>query len=174
MLHSKERKESGITAMLTWVKRDPVDATSHEVKSLNYLNSVLAKIESNMAGVDEAICLDKTGFVCEGVAENIFIVKDGKIITPPTSTGALRGLTRIAVMELAGRLGFDVIERNITPSELFTADEVFLSGTAAEIIPVREVNGRIIGNGKPGSRTKKLLQEFTKIVRDPQYGIEIR
>jgi branched-chain amino acid aminotransferase len=174
MLHSKERKESGITAMLTWVKRDPVDATSHEVKSLNYLNSVLAKIESNMAGVDEAICLDKTGFVCEGVAENIFIVKDGKIITPPTSTGALRGLTRTAVMELAGRLGFDVIERNITPSELFTADEVFLSGTAAEIIPVREVNGRIIGNGKPGSRTKKLLQEFTKIVRDPQYGIEIR
>lgn len=173
-LHSKEKKENGITAMLTWVKRDPVDATSHEVKSLNYLNSVLAKIESNTAGVDEAICLDKTGFICEGVAENIFIVKEGKVITPPTSTGALRGLTRTVVMELAHRLDFDVVERNITPSELFTADEVFLSGTAAEITPVREVNGRVIGNGKPGPITRKLLKEFMKIVGNPKYGIEIR
>ena len=173
-LHSKEKKEKGITAMVTWVKRDPVDSTSHEVKSLNYLNSILAKIESNIAGVDEAICLDKTGFVCEGVAENIFIVKDGKVITPPTSTGALRGITRNAVMELAAKLSYPVIERNSTPSELFTADEVFLTGTAAEITPVREVNKRIIGEGKIGPITKKLLLEFNKMVRNPKHGTKMR
>lgn len=173
-LHSKEKKDNGITAMVTWVKRDPVDATSHEVKSLNYLNSVLAKIESNTAGVDEAICLDKTGFVSEGVAENIFIVKEDDLITPPTSTGALPGITRATVMELAEKLGYMVIERNVTPNELFTADEVFLTGTAAEITPVREVNGRVIGTGKIGPITGKLLREFYRIVKDPKYGIKIR
>jgi len=173
-LHSEEKKEKGITAIVTWVKRDPVDATSHEVKSLNYLNSVLAKIESNAAGADEAICLDKTGFVCEGVAENIFIVKNGEVITPPTSTGALRGITRTVIMKLAERLGYPVIERNVTPYELFTADEVFLTGTAAEITPVKEVNKRIIGDGKLGPITKKLLFEFNKMVRDPKHGTTIR
>lgn len=173
-LHSKEQKEKGITAMITWVKRDPVDATSHEVKSLNYLNSILAKIESNVAGVDEAICLDKTGFVCEGVAENVFIVRNGEVITPPTSTGALPGITRSAVMELAEKLGHRVVERNVTPNELFTADEVLLTGTAAEITPVREVNKRAIGDGKVGRVTKKLLAEFNKMVREPRNGIKIR
>jgi len=173
-LHSKEKKEKGITAMLTWVKRDPVDATTHEIKSLNYLNSILAKIESNIAGVDEAICLDKTGFVCEGVAENVFIVKDGKVITPPTSTGALRGITRNAVMKLVEKLGYTMIERNITPNDLFTADEVFLTGTAAEIAPVRDVNKRVIGDGKPGPITRRLLLEFDKLVRNPKEGTLIR
>jgi len=173
-LHSKEQREKGITAMVTWVKRDPVDSTSHEVKSLNYLNSILAKIESNVAGVDEAICLDKTGFVCEGVAENVFIVEGGEVITPPTSTGALPGITRKAVMELAEKLGYTVVERNVTPNELFTADEVFLTGTAAEITPVREVNRRAIGDGKIGPATKKLLAEFIKFVRDPRNGVKIR
>jgi len=172
-LHSKEKKEKGITTMITWVKRDPVDSTSHEVKSLNYLNSILAKIESNIAGVDEAICLDKTGFVCEGVAENVFIVKEGNVITPPTSTGALRGITRMAVMKLAQKLGYPLEERNITPNELFTADEVFFTGTAAEIAPVITVNKRTIGNGKPGPVTKRLLQEFEKIVRNPKEGTRI-
>lgn len=173
-LHSKDKKEKGITSMIAWVKRDPVDATTHEVKSLNYLNSILAKIESNTAGVDEAICLDKTGFVCEGVAENIFIVMDGTIMTPPTSTGALRGITRTAVMQLAEKLGYTMVERNITSNELFTADEVFLTGTAAEITPVREVNKRTIGDGKLGPVTKKLMQEFNKIIREPKNGIAIR
>jgi len=172
-LHSKEKKEKGITAMIAWVKRDPVDATSHEVKSLNYLNSILAKIESNTAGVDEAICLDKTGFVCEGVAENIFIVRDNMVITPPTTTGALRGITRNAVMQLAEKLGFLMLEKNITANDLFTADEVFLTGTAAEITPVREVNKRVIGDGKLGPVTRKLMQEFNRIVRDPKHGIMI-
>jgi len=172
-LHKSEAKEKGITAMLTWVKRDPVDATSHEIKSLNYLNSILAKIEANINGVDEAICLDKNGFVCEGVAENIFIVKNGRIYTPPSYTGALPGITAETVKELAKNLGYEVVEKNITPYELFTADEVFFTGTAAEIVPVREINKRQIGNGKPGPVTKRLMEEFSKLVQDPKHGIPI-
>jgi branched-chain amino acid aminotransferase len=172
-LHMGEAKEKGLTAMITWVRRDPVDSTTHEVKSLNYLNSILAKIEANNAGMDEAITLDKSGFVCEGVAENIFIVKEGVIITPPTSVGALPGITAQAVVKLARKLGYTVIERNITPNELFIADEVFFTGTAAEVLPVREINKRLIGNGKPGAITKRLMEEFSKMVRDPNEGISI-
>ncbi len=170
VLYSKEQREKGITALITWVKRDPVDATSHEVKSLNYLNNVLAKIESNSAGMDEALYLDHSGFVCEGTADNLFMVKEGEVITPSTSTGALRGITRTAVMSLAAKLGHSVIERNITANDLFTADEVFLTGTAAEVIPLREVNKRVIGSGKPGPVTKRIMQEFDKMLRDPNEG----
>jgi len=169
-LHESEAKERGVTAMLSWVKRDPVDATTHEIKSLNYLNSILAKIEANISGVDEAICLDKNGFVCEGVAENIFIVKNGKLFTPPSYTGALPGITAEEVMKLARKLGYEVIEKNITPYELFNAEEVFFTGTAAEIVPVREINKRTIANGTPGPITKKLMEEFPKLVRDPKEG----
>lgn len=173
MLHGPEVKEKGIKTIISWVKRDPVDATSHEIKSLNYLNSILAKIEANNTGVDEAIYLDKSGCVCEGAGENIFIVKEGKIFTPPISTGALHGITRGVVMKLAERLGYTVIERNITPNELFTADEVFFTGTAAEVTPIREINKRIIGDGKPGPITRRLIQEFDEITRDPKEGIPI-
>jgi branched-chain amino acid aminotransferase len=172
-LHKVEAKEKGVTAMLSWVKRDPVDATSHEIKSLNYLNSILAKIEANIAGVDEAICLDKNGFICEGVAENMFMVKNGKLFTPPSYTGALQGITAEEVMRLARRLGYDVEEKNITPYELFNAEEAFFTGTAAEIIPVREINKRTIDSGKPGPITKKLIAEFSKVVLDPKEGIAI-
>jgi branched-chain amino acid aminotransferase len=172
-LHSEEKKKTGVTAIISWVKRDPVDATTHEIKSLNYLNSILAKIEANIAGVDEAICLDKRGFVCEGAAENIFIVKDGKIATPPICTGALAGITRGVVIKLARKLGYSVTERNITPNELFNADEVFFTGTAAEIIPVREINKRVIGDGKPGPITKRLMEEFNNLIRDPNEGTPI-
>lgn len=172
-LHKSEAKEKGITAILSWVKRDPVDATSHEIKSLNYLNSILAKIEANISGVDEAICLDKNGFICEGVAENIFIIKNQKILTPPSYTGALPGITAEAVMKLARTLGYEVIEKNITPYELFNAEEVFFTGTAAEIVPVREINKRQIGNGAPGLITKRLMTEFLKLVQDPKEGIPI-
>ncbi len=169
-LHSGEPKEKGIRAMIVWVKRDPVDATSHEVKSLNYLNSILGKIEANISGFDEAICLDKNGHVSEGVAENLFIVENGKIITPPTSTGALIGVTRNVVMKLSEKLNYEAFERTITPTDLFTADEAFFTGTAAEIIPIVEVNKRMIGDGKPGPTTHRLVQEFEKSVRDPKEG----
>jgi branched-chain amino acid aminotransferase len=172
-LLKSEAKEKGVTAMLSWVKRDPVDATSHEIKSLNYLNSILAKIEANIAGVDEAICLDKNGFVCEGVAENIFIVKEGKIFTPPSYTGALPGITAEAAMDLAEKLGYPLKEKNITPYELFTAEEVFFTGTAAEIVPVKEINKRRIGNGAPGIITRRLMEAFSKMVQDPKEGTPI-
>lgn len=173
-LHRGEAKEKGVTTMISWVKRDPVDATTHEVKSLNYLNSVLAKIEANVSCVDEAICLDKNGFVCEGVAENIFMVKNNVIATPPTATGALPGITREATMKSAEKLGYKVVERNITPNELFNADEVFFTGTAAEVLPVREINKRIVADGTPGLITKKLMEYFEKMVRDPNNGTLIR
>ncbi|MEM3627322.1 MAG: branched-chain-amino-acid transaminase [Candidatus Bathyarchaeia archaeon] len=172
-IHSSEAKEKGIRAMMVWVKRDPVDATSHEVKSLNYMNSILAKIEANIAGYDEAICLDKNGYVSEGAAENIFIVREGQIITPPTSTGVLVGITRRVILKLAQKLGYPTIETNITPTDLLTADEAFFTGTAAEIVPIVEVNGRIIGEGKPGPVTRHLMSEFEKLVRDPNEGIPV-
>jgi branched-chain amino acid aminotransferase len=172
-LHKSGAKEDGVTAMISWVKRDPVDATSHEIKSLNYLNSILAKIEANIAGVDEAICLDKNGMICEGVAENIFIVKGRAVFTPPSYTGALPGITAEETMKLARRLGYDARERNITPYELFNAEEVFFTGTAAEIVPVRGINKRTINNGKPGPITRRLIEEFAKLVVDPSQGMPI-
>jgi branched-chain amino acid aminotransferase len=173
VLHANEAKEKGITAMISWVKRNPVDAAPHEVKSLNYLNSVLSKIEANMSGVDEAICLDKNGFIVEGVGENLFIVKNGKILTPPSCTGALAGITAQVAIRLAKNIGYDVAEINITPFQLFTADEAFFTGTAAEIVPIREVNKRRIGSGSPGPVTKKLMEDFQKIVLDPKEGVPI-
>jgi branched-chain amino acid aminotransferase len=172
-LHKREAKEKGITAMLSWVKRDPVDATSHEIKSLNYLNSVLAKIEANLSGADEAICLSKDGFVSEGVGENLFIVKNGKLVTPPTCSGALAGITAQVVIKLAKELGYDVAEANVTPFQLLTADEAFFTGTAAEIVPIIDVNKRQIGNGSPGPVAKKLMAAFQKVVLDPAEGVPI-
>ena len=172
-LHASEAKQKGITTMISWVRRNPVDATTHEIKSLNYLNSVMAKIEANMSGVDDAICLDKNGFVAEGVGENLFIVKNGKILTPPSCTGALAGITSQVAIRLAKNLGYEVVEINITPFQLFTADEAFFTGTAAEIVPIREVNKRQIGNGSPGPVTKSLIEGFRKIVLDPKEGVPI-
>ena len=166
-------KEVGITTMFSWVRRNPVDATTHEIKSLNYLNSVLAKIEANANGVDEAICLEASGCIAEGVGENIFIVKDGEIFTPPTSTGALAGITADVVAELSGKLGIDLIITNLTPFMLFTADEAFFTGTAMEMVPIREVNKRIIGDGKPGPVTKKLMVEFQKVIENPKNGTKV-
>lgn len=166
-------KETGITTMISWVRRNPVDATTHEIKSLNYLNSVLAKIEANACGVDEAICLESNGYIAEGVGENIFIVKNGKILTPPTSTGALAGITAEVVEGIADKLDLKLEVTNLTPFMLFTADEGFFTGTAMEMVPIREVNKRQIGNGKPGPLTKKLMVEFQKVIEAPSNGIKV-
>ena len=166
-------KETGVTAMFSWVRRNPVDATTHEIKSLNYLNSVLAKIEANACGVDEAICLERSGCIAEGVGENVFIVKDGEILTPPTSTGALAGITAEVVTQLCEQLGIKLSVANLTPFMLFSADEAFFTGTAMEVIPIREVNKRQIGEGKPGPVTKKLIAEFQKVIEDPKNGVKV-
>ena len=165
--------ETGITTMFSWVRRNPVDATTHEIKSLNYLNSVLAKIEANACGIDEAICLESNGYVAEGVGENIFIVKNGELFTTPTSTGALAGITAEVIRELADKLKIKLTVANLTPFMLFTADEAFFTGTAMEVVPIREINKREIGTGKPGPVTKKLMAEFQKVIQDPSQGVKI-
>jgi branched-chain amino acid aminotransferase len=166
-------KETGITTMFSWVRRNPVDATTHEIKSLNYLNSILAKIEANASGVDEAICLEPSGCVAEGVGENIFIVKEGEILTPPTSTGALAGITAEVIAQICQKLKIKLTIANLTPFMIFTADEAFFSGTAMEVVPIREVNKRQIGDGKPGEVTKQLMAEFQKVIEDPSSGTKI-
>ncbi len=173
VLHEGEAKVKGITTLVSWVRRNPVDGSSHEAKSLNYLNSIMAKIEANMSGADEAICLAPNGCVAEGVGENIFLVKNGKISTPPTSTGALEGITAKAVRELAKKLGYEVSEKNLTMFMLFNADELFFTGTAAEIVPIREVNWRTVGSGVAGPVTAKLMAEFKKVTSDPKHGVPI-
>jgi branched-chain amino acid aminotransferase len=153
-------KEVGITTMFSWVRRNPVDATTRD-KILNYLNSVLAKIEANASGVDEAICLESNGYIAEGVGENIFIVKNGEIFTPPTQQALLQASPQTSLVNCV-KLGLDLIITNLTPFLLFTADEAFFTGTAMEMVPIREVNKRQIGNGKPGPVTKKLMMNSTR------------
>ena len=171
-IRAGDASETGVTAMFSWVRRNPVDATTHEIKSLNYLNSILAKIEANACGVDEAICLESNGCIAEGVGENVFIVKNGELLTPPTATGALAGITAEVVTQLCQKLKLKLTIANLTPFMLFTADEAFFTGTAMEVIPIREVNKRQIGNGKPGPITKRLITEFHKVIADPANGVK--
>jgi branched-chain amino acid aminotransferase len=135
-------------------------AVNPAVKSLNYLNNILAKIEANNAGVEEAVMLNASGFVAECTADNLFIVKNGELLTPPLYAGALYGITRQTVMELARQSGIKVSEPNLTRYDLFCADECFLTGTGAEIMPVIKIDGRVIGNGKPGIITRQLVKEY--------------
>jgi branched-chain amino acid aminotransferase len=133
----------------------------------------LAKMEANACGVDEAMCLESNGYIAEGVGENVFIVKNGEVFTPPSSTGALAGITAEVVAEICAKLGIKLTITNLTPFMLFTADEAFFTGTAMEMVPIREVNKRQIGNGKPGPISKKLMNEFQKEIEDPKNGIKV-
>ena len=162
-----------VSLIISSVRRDGVDATNHQAKSLNYLNNILAKLEAINAGADDAVMLDSRGFVSEATGENIFIVKDGRIMTPPPTSGILLGITRGCIIELARNLGYEVMERELTPFDLITADEAFLTGTAAEIVPVESVNGRKIGEKVPGPITERLIKEFEKLKGDPAQGVKI-
>jgi branched-chain amino acid aminotransferase len=163
----------GKSTIISSIRRDPVDATSHEVKSLNYMNSILARWEAIAAGVDEAIMLDTRGFVSEATAENVFIVRKEHVATPSTDSAILHGVTRQQVIEIAEDLGYPLSEREITPFELINADEVFLTGTLAEMVPVIKVNGRVIGFGKVGNVTAKIYGEFVKMRSSPDQGVPI-
>ena len=156
--------EKGLTAVTVGIRRNAPEALPPNIKSLNYLNNILAKIEANVKGGDEAIMIDVHGNVSEGSGDNIFVVKNGKIITPPTLNN-LRGITRAAAIELAIKDGIIVSETNMGLFDIYTADEVFVTGTAAEIAPVTKVDGRIIGDGKPGQITRKLMSEFKELTR---------
>ena len=166
-------KQKGISAIISSVRRDMVDATTHEIKSLNYLNSVLAKLEATDAGADDALMLDRSGFVSEATTTNIFIVKDGDIFTPTTSAGILPGVTRKRVMKLARELGYNMYEKGLTPYEVTNSDEAFLTGTLAEIVPLVKIRGIEIGDGKPGQITKTIMEAFVRIRSDPKDGLPV-
>jgi branched-chain amino acid aminotransferase len=166
-------KQNGITAIISSFRRDMVDATTHEIKSLNYLNSVMAKIEALDAGADDALMLDRSGFVSEATTTNLFTVKGGELFTPPTSAGILSGVTRKRVIRLARELGYNMSEKGTTPYEVTNADEAFLTGTLAEIVPLVKVRGIEIGDGRPGPITKRIMDAFIKIRSDPKDGLPI-
>ncbi|MBQ3834534.1 MAG: branched-chain-amino-acid transaminase [Elusimicrobia bacterium] len=158
--------KNGLEVITVCTRRNSPDALSPNIKSLNYLNNIMAKMEAKRAGVLEAIMLNREGYVVECSGDNIFIVKNGVVITPPASAGALKGVTRNASIELIkNKLNIELREELIAPYDLYTADECFLTGTAAESIPVVKVDGRTIGDGKPGKVFNKLLAEFKALTR---------
>ncbi|RZT22148.1 MULTISPECIES: branched-chain-amino-acid transaminase [Fictibacillus] len=163
-LFPKKLYETGLEIITVASRRNRPDVLSPKVKSLNYLNNILVKIEASLAGVSEALMLNDQGYVAEGSADNVFIVKGNTIKTPPGYLGALEGITRNAIVEIANELGYKMVEEPFTRHDVYVADEVFLTGTAAEVIAVVKVDGRVIGNGAPGEHTNKLLDAFRKKV----------
>lgn len=159
-VYPPELYAKGMDIVTVPTTRNLHSALNPAIKSLNYLNNILAKIEANNAGVEEAVMLNAEGYVAEGTADNLFIIRNGALFTPPLSAGALYGITRGTVMELATAAGLKVSEPNLTRYDLFNADECFLTGSGAEIMPVVKIDGRVIGNGKPGTWTKKLVADY--------------
>jgi branched-chain amino acid aminotransferase len=159
--------KNGITAgVVSWRKFSDMSTPPQAKMGGNYLNSIIATQEAKRNGYDEAILLDHSGNVSEAPGENIFIVREGQLITPPLSSSALEGITRDAVIKIGNDLDIEVLEREVSRSELVMSDEIFLTGTAAEITPIISMDDKIIGNGKPGDLTKKMMDEYTDIVMD--------
>ncbi|AGK61639.1 branched chain amino acid aminotransferase apoenzyme [Archaeoglobus sulfaticallidus PM70-1] len=154
--------EKGLKAVTVAIRRNAIDALPPNIKSLNYLNNILGKIEANEKGGDEAIFLDSNGYISEGSGDNIFIVKNGRVYTPPILNN-LRGITREVVIEIIEKLGIPFKEMNLGIYDLYSADEIFVTGTAAEIAPITVIDGRKVGDGKPGEITRRLIEEFKKI-----------
>lgn len=171
-LYPPELYDRGMEIVTVPTVRNLHSALNPAIKSLNYLNNILAKIEANNAGCEEAILLNAEGFVAECTGDNVFIVKENQLLTPPLSAGALYGITRGVVMALAAQSGMEVAEPNLTRYDLFNADECFLTGTGAEIVPVVKLDGRVIGSGKPGPMTERLVTQYhalTKSSGEPIY-----
>ncbi len=165
-LYHPDVYRKGLAIVTCATRRSNPAALNPAVKSLNYLNNVMARIEANLARADEALMLNDAGNVAECTADNVFVVKRGQIFTPPITAGALRGITRSIVFEIAAELGIKVSETDITRHDVFVADECFLTGTAAEIIPVVKADGRLIGNGKPGPITTRIMARFREMTRE--------
>ena len=168
----EESKQHGIRAKVSSWRRISGDALiPHAKASGQYLNSVLAKIEASKAGYQEAILLDSRGFVCEGSGENIYVVRDGRLLTPPQTASILDGINRRSVLRIAADLGHEVVERDIARAELYLAEEILMSGTAAELVAVREVDDHTIGTGEPGPMTRELQRVFDDALhgRDRRY-----
>ncbi|UQQ34243.1 branched-chain-amino-acid transaminase [Paenibacillus polymyxa] len=170
-IYPEEAYLTGLKTISVSQRRNIPDALNPKIKSLNYLNNILVKIQSNYAGVGEAIMLNSQGYVTEGSADNIFIVKSGVLYTPPCYLGALEGITRNAIIDLCAKLGYLLKEQPFTLHDVYVADEVFFTGTAAEVIAAYEVDGRTIGSGVAGPVTLGLLAEFRKIVDQDGYKV---
>ena len=164
-LYPREHYEKGLRIVTAATQRTQPAALSPRIKSLNYLNNIMAKLEGLQAGCVEALMLNHKGEVAECTGDNIFAVRKGLLLTPPPDAGILEGITRGAVMDLARSAGIDCREATLTRHDLYTAEECFLTGTAAEVIPVVEIDGRSIGTGRPGPVTAKLLAAFHALVR---------
>lgn len=164
-LYPAELYEKGLDLVTVGTRRNAPDALDPRIKSLNYLNNILAKMEAARAGVPEGLFLNKEGYVAEATGDNIFIVKNGNLYTPPPHVGLLEGVTRNTVMELAARAGIPVAEKVFTRYEVYAADECFLTGTAAEVIPVVRVDGRLVGNGQPGPLSRDLIVMFRELTK---------
>ena len=164
-LYPEEQYERGLTVITCGTRRMSPAALSPAVKSLNYLNNILAKIEANQAGAGEGLMLNEQGYVAECTGDNIFILKRGELLTPPISAGALRGITREVVFEIAREFGIPVREPEITRYDIYTCDECFLTGTAAEIIPMVRLDSRDLGNGKPGPVTARFIARFRELTQ---------
>jgi branched-chain amino acid aminotransferase len=164
-LYPKEFYENGLELITVPTRKNIQEALSPCVKTLNYLNSIMAKIEANNAGMLEAIMLNSEGYVTECTGDNIFIVKNNTLITPPLWVGVLEGITRDTVMKIGEDMGIEVVENVLTRFDLYTANECFLTGTAAEVIPVIKIDNRIIGKGKPGKITLKIMEIFRNLTQ---------
>ncbi len=162
-LYSQEYYDNGLKLATVPTVRNHPESLNPQLKTLNYLNNILAKIEATHAGVDEAVLLNTQGYVTECTAENVFRVKGKQIMTPPPYVGILKGITRDTVMDLARSAGYEVVEEVFTRHELYTADEVFLTGTAVEIVSAVRIDNRVIGNGKPGKVTREITEAFRKV-----------
>jgi branched-chain amino acid aminotransferase len=159
-LYPGELYEKGMPLITVPTTRNFANAINPAIKSLNYLNNILAKIEAKIGGCEEAIMLNPSGNVAECTGDNVFILSGGQLLTPPLSAGALRGITRGVVIDLAAQMGLEVREPDLTRYDLYNADECFITGTAAEIAPVALIDGRVIGRGRPGPVTRKFMAAY--------------
>jgi branched-chain amino acid aminotransferase len=171
-LYPAELYQKGMEIVTVPTVRNLHSALNPAIKSLNYLNNILAKIEANNSGCEEAILLNAEGYVSECTGDNVFIVKEDWLQTPPLSAGALYGITRRVVLDIAAESGLKTSETNLTRYDLFNADECFLTGTGAELVPIVKIDGRVIGDGKPGPITGRLVTQYhslTKMSGEPIY-----
>ncbi|HHP50376.1 MAG TPA: branched-chain-amino-acid transaminase [Moorella mulderi] len=164
-LYPPELYEKGLELVTVATRRNSPDALDPRIKSLNYLNNVLAKIEAARAGAPEGLFLNREGYVTEATGDNIFIVKNGQLLTPPSYVGILEGITRNTVLEIARDMGIPAYEKVFTRHDIYVADECFLTGTAAEVIPVVKLDGRVIGEGVPGSITQRLMARYRELTQ---------
>lgn len=163
-LYSEEAYANGLTMATCSSRRPSHDILSPQVKSLNYLNNVMAKVEALQAGAEEGLILNDLGLVAECTGDNVFVIRDGFITTPPITAGALPGITRAAVIDIAKELGIPLAERDLSRHDIYTCDECFLTGTAAEVIAATKLDQRVLGTGKPGPITQKIIARFREIV----------